>query len=79
MTHPLLSDADVPILRVWASTALAGDAHVNFGDCTHYCQPGVPNDWARLFAAMLLRLPALGGVGGTSLLNATPREGTGTL
>ena len=51
---PIVEAASVSILRVWASTALAGDAHVAYGDCTHFCLPGIPNEWARLFAAMLL-------------------------
>ena len=54
---PLVEAANISILRVWAGTALAGDAHINYGDCTHYCLPGPPNEWARLLAAMLRHQP----------------------
>ena len=53
---PIVEQANIPILRVWASTALVGDAHVSYGDCTHFCIPGAPNEWAKLFGAMLRRL-----------------------
>ena len=46
VTNPILARAGVPILAVWQSTALAWDAHVGFGDCTHWCGPGVMDHWA---------------------------------
>jgi len=50
----VLHAAGVPILRVWHSTATAWDAHVDFGDCTHFCQPGVPDRWAKALMVSLL-------------------------
>ena len=47
----------VPVLRVWASSSLRGDAHVGRGDCTHFCQGargGVLGHWAELLSNMLL-------------------------
>ena len=75
VTLPIMTRARVPTLRVWASTALMGDTHVNYGDCTHFCIPGPPNAWATLFAAMIrqLALPPLvaGNLAATAQHNAT--------
>ena len=43
--QPLIRAAGVPILDVWRSTSLAWNAHVGFGDCTHWCVPGVMDHW----------------------------------
>ena len=53
--EPLLTAARMPVVRVWESTAMAWDAHVGYGDCTHWCQPGLIDHWSRLFVSMLLR------------------------
>mgnify|MGYP006155219693 CR=1 FL=1 len=51
---PRLTSAGVMVMRTWDSSAVqTWDAHVAYGDCTHWCQPGVPNSWARMFAAIL--------------------------
>ena len=42
-------------LPVWSSTALAWDAHIDAGDCTHYCQPGIPGIWAGLLIQAVAR------------------------
>jgi hypothetical protein len=46
----------VPVLRVWDSTQQAHGMHVGFGDCTHFCSPGIPNHWADLLYNMLKSL-----------------------
>ena len=38
---------------MWLSSAIAGDAHIGSGDCTHWCLPGVPNLWSTLLADVL--------------------------
>ena len=44
---------NVHMLAVWESTSMAWDGHVDHGDCTHYCQPGVPDLWARTLVKIL--------------------------
>ena len=53
--HSHLAAAGVTILPVWSSTALAWDAHIDAGDCTHYCQPGIPGIWASLLIQAVAR------------------------
>ena len=53
--NPRLAAAGVTILPVWSSTALAWDAHIDAGDCTHYCQPGIPGIWAGLLIQAVAR------------------------
>ena len=53
--NPRLAAAGVTILPVWSSTALAWDAHIDAGDCTHYCQPGIPGIWASLLIQAVAR------------------------
>ena len=48
--------AIVPILRVWDLSITAHDAHTAFGDCTHFCLPGVPDAWSRQLAGVLRSL-----------------------
>ena len=42
---PIVRKAGVPVMEVWRSTALEWDAHVGYGDCTHWCIPGVIERW----------------------------------
>ena len=54
VANAILEAHGVPILRVWESSQMAHDAHVGFGDCTHFCSPqGVPDHWAALLVNML--------------------------
>ena len=48
--------AEMPILRVWDLSSTAHDAHTAFGDCTHFCLPGVPDAWSRQLADVLRSL-----------------------
>ena len=48
-----LRDAGITRMRVWASTRDASDATIGRGDCTHYCQPGVPDAWAAMLVDSL--------------------------
>ena len=50
-----LSAAGIPAVHVWNSTVLAWNRHVDYGDCTHYCQApgGVPDQWARALFRIL--------------------------
>ena len=48
-----LRAAGVTLVRVWASTRDTFAAHVGRGDCTHFCQPGVPGQWAGMLADAL--------------------------
>ena len=44
---PLLEARDVRVLRTWEASARAWYAHVDHGDCTHFCQPSpLLNGWA---------------------------------
>ena len=49
-----LAGLGVPVLDVWYSTALAWDAHVSGGDCTHWCLPGLPDAWGPELVDILL-------------------------
>jgi hypothetical protein len=44
--HELLLAANITILPVWETTSDASDAHVDAGDCTHFCSPGIGDDWS---------------------------------
>lgn len=57
--NPVLRTQGVPVLPVWASTSMAWDAHVGHGDCTHFCQPGIPDLWARSLFEILAKGHAL--------------------
>ena len=46
--------AGVPILHVWRSASAAWDGHPDRGDCTHFCQPGVPDLWAQSFLSLAI-------------------------
>ena len=37
-----------PAEKISFADWLAWDAHIDAGDCTHYCQPGIPGIWASL-------------------------------
>ena len=57
VANAIVEAHSVPVLRVWESTRDAHDAHVGFGDCTHFCSPnGVGEHWGTLLFNMLLRL-----------------------
>lgn len=51
--EPLLQTRGVPILRTWNSSALAWYAHIDHGDCTHFCQPGLVSHWADELMSLL--------------------------
>jgi hypothetical protein len=51
--NALLAAAGVPILRAWLPSSMASGAHIGYGDCTHFCLPGVPDVWAMLLADAL--------------------------
>ena len=54
---PLLEARNVRVLRTWEASARAWHAHVDHGDCTHFCQEAAPlKNWA----VDLLRLLANG-------------------
>ena len=48
-----LRAAGVTLVSVWASTRDTFAAHVGRGDCTHFCQPGLPAQWAGMLADAL--------------------------
>ena len=52
---PVLDEARVTVLPSWRLARDAWNAHVDFGDCTHFCQAsGLPPDlWARALAERL--------------------------
>lgn len=57
VANAIVEAQSVPILRVWESTRDAHDAHVGFGDCTHFCAPkGVGEHWGTLLFHILRRL-----------------------
>ena len=44
---PLMAEYGVRVLRTWDESARAWYAHVDHGDCTHFCQPSPQlNGWA---------------------------------
>ena len=61
VTVPAMEAAGVPVLRSWRPSSLAWDAHVGYGDCTHFCLPGVPDDWSLQLYALVkhAKLPQL--------------------
>ena len=53
VSTPLMATRGVRVLHTWAESARAWYAHVDHGDCTHFCQPSpLLNGWA----TRLLRL-----------------------
>jgi|SaaInlV_125m_DNA_1040241.scaffolds.fasta_scaffold01647_5 hypothetical protein len=53
VSTPLMTIQGVKVLRAWDESARAWYAHVDHGDCTHFCQPSpLLNGWA----TRLLRL-----------------------
>ena len=52
-TNPIIAAANITIIRVWRMTAMEWDAHVTFGDCTHWCLPGLPDSWGHILAQVL--------------------------
>ena len=59
VTLPIVERATgVRTLRVWQSATYAGDAHLTYGDCTHWCMPGVPEHWTEQLLNMLLAGPS---------------------
>ena len=44
----------VQVMRVFRASAFAWDTHLTFGDCTHWCQPGVPDHWTELLLNSLM-------------------------
>jgi hypothetical protein len=52
-TNPIVAAANITVVRVWLMTAMLWDAHVAFGDCTHWCLPGLPDSWGRILATLL--------------------------
>jgi hypothetical protein len=42
--NPIMRKYDIPILEIWNMSRQYYNAHVQ-GECTHYCQPGVPELW----------------------------------
>ena len=52
--NPLAKRDGVPVLRIWASSALMHADHLNPPtDCTHWILPGVPDHWTEQLYAML--------------------------
>lgn len=55
VTVPIVESVPgVRVLRIFHSSAVAWDAHLDYGDCTHWCQPGVPDHWTELLLSMLM-------------------------
>ena len=56
----VLTEASIPLLPVYDSSTDIGCAHIGAqakgtADCTHFCQPGVPDYWARLLSNLVSR------------------------
>ena len=81
VTVPAMESAGVPILRSWRPTSLAWDAHVGYGDCTHFCLPGVPDDWSLQLYDLLRQAPlapvlslSSGSIGPTTIKRTLPQH-----
>lgn len=50
VANEAMRELSVPVLPIWASTAFAllhrKKRNMNTADCTHFCNPGVPDVWA---------------------------------
>jgi len=56
----VLRAAGVPLLRVHDLTLAlpcAGLGTIGYPDCTHYCLPGVPDEWTQLLYAFVTNTP----------------------
>jgi len=42
--NPICEKENITIMKIWNMTKNYFDAHVQ-GECTHYCQPGIPELW----------------------------------
>ena len=54
----VLAQANIPLLPVYDASSDVGCAHIGAqakgtADCTHYCQPGVPDYWAQLLSNLV--------------------------
>ena len=56
MTRYLANTPDLHRLPIWPLTTPRFDAH-NPRECTHFCLPGVPDEWNRLLYALLKAQP----------------------
>ena len=61
IANPLVHAHGARILPVWEQTSMNSRDHLGYGDCTHFCSPGVPDRWVELLDHELRMSPALRG------------------
>jgi len=57
LSLPAVECSEVRVLRTWHASAGSWDAHLEWGDCTHWCLPGVPDLWNELLINLLFSSP----------------------